>query len=118
MILRISTVALLCVPIATWALAKPIRVLAPSLAGVSCITDAICTDVPSRGREARDLYDEAVRFIELKVGPIDSPPRRVVFCQSEVCAQSFGIGRSSANTLPFGIVYGPRAWIPTMSDTN
>lgn len=106
---RLAVVALLCVPFAAWAFVKPVRLFAPSLAGVSCITDVVCTDTPSRALEARDLYDEAFRFVETKVGPIKSKPR-VVFCESEACAQSFGLGRSTAKTWPFGIVYGPRAW--------
>ena len=37
----------------------------------------------------------------------------MVFCESEACAQSFGLGRSTAKTTgPFGTVYGPRAWTP------
>lgn len=103
---------LLCIPIAGWGFAKPFRVLAPSLAGLSCVTDAICTDAPSRGPEAKRLYDDALEFVGMTIAPVESPPRRVVFCQSEDCADAFGLGRSTANTLPFGIVYGPRAWKP------
>jgi hypothetical protein len=109
---RASLLALLYVPLAAWAFVKPVRLLAPSLAGVSCITDVICTDNPSRSREASELYEEAFRFVETKVAPIKSRPR-AVFCQSDACAQSFGLGKSTAkNTSPFGIVFGPRAWNP------
>ena len=109
---RVLLVALLCAPFATWTFVKPVRLLAPSLAGVSCITDAICTDAPSREREIRELYEEAFRFVETKIGPIQTRPH-VVFCESEACARSFGLGRPTANTFgPLGTVYGPRAWKP------
>jgi hypothetical protein len=109
---RVSLLALLCLPFAVWAFVKPVRLLAPSLMGVSCITDVICTDTPSRSAELRELYDEALQFVDTKVAPIKSRPR-VVFCQSDACAQSFGLGHSTAKTTdPFGIVYGPRAWKP------
>jgi hypothetical protein len=109
---RVSLLALLCVPVAVWAFVKPVHLLAPSLVGVTCISDVICTDTPSRSREVTELYDEALGFVETKVAPIKSRPH-VVFCQSDTCAQSFGLGRSTAKTTdPFGIVYGPRAWTP------
>jgi hypothetical protein len=109
---RVLLLALLCVPFAAWAFVKPVRLLAPSLVGVSCITDVICTDTPSRSREVRELYDEAFRFVDTTVDPIQSRPR-AVFCQSDACAQSFGLGPSTAKTTsPLGIVFGPRAWKP------
>src|SRR5258708_4511837 len=92
---RLALVALLCVPFADWAFYKPVRLLAPSLADASCITNEICTDAPSRKRDATELYDEAIKFVEAKVGRIESRPH-VVFCESEACAQSFGLGRSTA----------------------
>ena len=52
---RVSLLALLCVPVAVWAFVKPVHLLAPSLVGVTCISDVICTDTPSRSREVREL---------------------------------------------------------------
>jgi hypothetical protein len=107
-----ASAVLVLAPFATWAFYKPSRLLAPSLAGVECITDVICTDVPSRAREAKELYEDAFRFVEAKVGPLKSG-FPVVFCQSEACAQAFGLGRSTAKTFgPLGTVVGPRAWKP------
>ena len=109
---RVALVALLCVPFAAWAFYKPVRLLAPSLAGVSCITDEICTDAPSRIRDATGLYEHALEFVEAKAGRIKSRPH-VIFCESEACAQSFCLGRSTAKTTgPLGTVFGPRAWEP------
>ena len=102
----------LCLPLAAWAFYKPVRLLAPSLAGVSCITDVICTDAPKRSDEARKLYAEAFEFVALKLGPI-TPSSHVVFCESDACARSFGLGQSTAKTFgPLGTVFGPRAWQP------
>lgn len=104
--------ALFAAPIAAWAFLKPIRVLAPEWNGVSCIGDIICTDDPSRYAAASDLYERARRFVEASVGPIERKPR-VVFCATEGCFQSFGLGRRSAATIgTVAIVISPRAWQP------
>lgn len=103
---------ILCGPLAAWAFYKPSRLLAPSLAGVTCITDVICTDAPSRAVEAKALYEGAREFVKAKLGPIQSRTH-LVFCQSDACAYSFGLGRSTAKTTgPLGTVFGPRAWQP------
>jgi hypothetical protein len=108
----IALAALVGIPLAAWAFYKPVRLLAPSLGGVSCISEVICVDSPSRAAEARTLYDDAREFVQGKLGPMHTQAR-VVFCASEACAQSFGLGRSTAKTLgPLGTVFGPRAWQP------
>ena len=105
-------IGVLFVPVAAWAFFKPVRVVAPELAGLSCISDAICTDDVSRSQEAAALYDEALRFVAASVGSIERKPR-VIFCSSENCFQSFGLGTRSAATIgTFGIVISPRAWKP------
>ncbi|WP_345973259.1 hypothetical protein [Sulfurimonas diazotrophicus] len=94
----------------TWAFYKPVRILAPELAGVPCFSDAICTDDASRLEDATALYNEALHFVGTSVGGIRHAPR-TVFCSSEACSESFGLGRRSAITLgTFGIIIGPRAW--------
>ena len=55
----VATLVLLATPIATWALWKPIRVLAPELAGVKCFASRVCTDDPSKVAEASALRREA-----------------------------------------------------------
>ncbi len=111
-ILGVSLTVVLCLPLAAWTFYKPVWLLAPSLAGVSCITDVICTDAPKRSDEARKLYAEAFACVARKLGPIKSRPR-AVFCTSDACARSFGLGRSTAKTVgPLGTIFGPRAWKP------
>jgi hypothetical protein len=107
---RTALCALVCLPIAAWAFYKPLRLLAPSLSGVSCA--AVCTDSPARANEAAGLYEDALKFVEAKFGPVKSRPR-AVFCGSEACAQSFGLRGAKAKTFALlGIIVGPRGWEP------
>lgn len=106
------TLPLLLVPLAAWAFFKPVRILAPESAGVSCVTEAICIDDSSRLVEASRLYENAIQFVGGSVGEIANKPR-VIFCATEACFQSFGFKLASANTIgTFGIVISPRAWEP------
>lgn len=105
-------IGLLCIPVAAWAFVKPVRVVAPELTGLSCINDTLCTDDISRFQEIAKLYDEALHFVDSSVGSIDNKPR-IIFCNSDACFQSFGLGKRSAATIgTFGIVISPRAWEP------
>ncbi|MDX8399780.1 MAG: hypothetical protein R8K20_05980 [Gallionellaceae bacterium] len=110
MLKRLLLLGLLCIPVAAWAFFKPVRVVAPELAGLSCIRDIICTDDVSRYQEAAALYDDALHFVDSSVGSIEKKPR-VIFCSYQACFQSFGLGKRSAATIgTFGIVISPRAW--------
>lgn len=112
MLKRILIFAVLSLPLTAWAIFKPVRILAPELAGVSCINQSICIDDPSRIAEASTLYENSIRFVGATVGGITNKPR-VIFCATETCFQSFGFSRSSANAVgTFGIVISPRAWEP------
>ena len=106
----LAALALILAPIAFWALFKPVRLLVPGLAGVTCQDSRVCTDAPERAGEAAALVEEAVMFVRQVAGNVESRPR-AVFCSSDRCAAFFGLGRSSAKTTgPFGTVYGPHAW--------
>lgn len=112
MLKRLLLLGVLCIPVAAWAFFKPVRVVAPELAGLSCISDIICTDDVSRYQEAAALSDEAFHFVDSSVGSIEKKPR-VIFCSSQACFQSLGLGKRSAATIgTFGIVISPRAWKP------
>lgn len=112
MLKRLLLLGVLLIPAAAWAFIKPVRVVTPELAGVSCSGEFICTDDPSRRQEAAALYDEALHFVDSTVGSINKPPR-ITFCATEDCFQDFGLGKRSAATIgTFGIVISPRAWKP------
>jgi hypothetical protein len=112
MLKRLLLIAILAVPVAAWAFLKPVRVLAPEWAGVSCVSDIICIDDPSRYSAASALYENAREFVEAAIGPMEHRPR-IVFCSTDRCFQSFGLGRRSAATIgTAAIVVSPRAWQP------
>jgi hypothetical protein len=105
-------VMVVTIPLVAWFAVKPVRVLAPELAGVNCPSASICVDDASRLQEAAGLYAEGMSFVPVALGAIEGNPR-VIFCASQACADSFGLGVRSAVTLAtFGTVIGPRAWKP------
>ncbi|TFY96164.1 hypothetical protein [Ramlibacter humi] len=109
---RLALVVLAIVPALAWALVKPVRVIAPEWAGVTCTTTTVCVDDTSKSAEAAALYAQAVQFVDAKVSRIPGHPR-VTFCSSQACADHFGLGARSAVTVgTFGTVIGPRAWKP------
>lgn len=104
--------ALSALPLVTWAAFKPIRVLAPELAGVQCTEGNICIDDLTKLDQARVLRDESVSFVESRIGKVEQVPR-YIFCSSAQCAKSFGFTSNAAYHLgAFGIVIGPRGWHP------
>ena len=109
-ILLLATLSAL--PLVTWAAFKPIRVLAPELAGVQCTEANICIDDLTRLEQAQVLRDESVSFVESRIGKVAQVPR-YIFCSSEECAKSFGFTSNAAYHVgTFGIVIGPRGWHP------
>jgi hypothetical protein len=61
MLKRLLLIGLLCAPVAAWAFFKPVRVIIPEWAGLSCVNDSLCIDDISRSQEAALLYDEALQ---------------------------------------------------------
>jgi hypothetical protein len=110
---RLALLLVVVVPVAAWAIVKPVRVIAPQLVNVMCdASKTVCVDDATKQGEAQTLRDEAVTFVSSKIGRIEGKPR-IVFCATQDCADSFGLGDRSAVTLgTFGTVIGPRAWKP------
>ncbi|MCA8273697.1 hypothetical protein LGN17_14450 [Burkholderia sp. AU30280] len=102
---------LVALPIAAYALVKPLRVVAPALVpGVSCPSADICTDDAARLGDARQLYRDGYARAAAAVGPFQEAPR-VVFCSTRACADAFGLGQRAALTLGnFGVIVAPRGW--------
>lgn len=98
-------VAMHLMPVLAWASFKPTRVVAPELLGLYCTQDGICIDDIKRIQEARELKNEAVQFINDRIGRLDDVPR-AVFCSSSACAKSFGFtlqGAYNVGTVGFVI---------------
>jgi hypothetical protein len=103
-------VMLVVVPLVTWFAVKPVRVIEPRLAGVSCVSATVCIDDLTRLEEAAGLYAEAVAFVPDLLGSFKGKPR-VIFCATQACADAFGLGARAAVTVgTMGTVIGPRAW--------
>lgn len=103
---------MLVLPPAAWFIVRPVRVVAPELAGATCIRATLCVDDLARSQQAQALYDEALAFVSAKVAPVGTPPK-VVFCSTQACADSFGLGaRAGVTTATLGTVIAPRAWNP------
>jgi hypothetical protein len=102
----------LAAPIATWSLWKPIRALAPELAGVKCYEGAVCTDAPNRVDEARELRNESLRFVTRKAGAFQAAPT-MIFCSTIQCEKSFGFRGNAAYSLGASrLVVSSRGWLP------
>jgi len=111
MLKRIIVVVLLSLPFAAWAFIKPVRVLAPELAGVEC-HGRICTDAPARLQEATALLDEAEQYVRHNVDDTQSVPR-AIFCSQPACSEAFGLGSAAARNFgTFAVVIGHKAWKP------
>ncbi|AOI76806.1 hypothetical protein [Burkholderia sp. NRF60-BP8] len=102
---------LVALPIAAYALVKPLRVVAPALVpGVSCPSADICTDDVATLGAAQQLYRDGAARAAAAVGVFRAAPR-IVFCSTRACADAFGLGTRAALTLgDFGIVIAPRGW--------
>ncbi|WP_321932447.1 hypothetical protein [Burkholderia cenocepacia] len=102
---------LVALPIAAYALVKPLRVVVPALVpGVSCPRADICTDDAAKLGAAQQLYRDGAARAAAAVGGFRAAPR-IVFCATRACADAFGLGTRAALTLgDFGIVIAPRGW--------
>src|SRR5258708_29712101 len=108
---KLVFVVVLALPFAAWAFAKPVRVLAPELQGLTC-ERGLCVDDVSRRAEAARLYADALGYVQGSVGVLESPPR-AVFCSTLACSRKFGFTHQNAYTVgTFAIVIGDRGWRP------
>ena len=74
-------------PAIAWATFKPVRILAPTLNGVTCV-DRVCVEEPDRMAEAHALQQAAVSAVGRKLAPLEEAPL-TVFCSSRECYRSF-----------------------------
>jgi hypothetical protein len=80
-VLKLAAIALMvAMPAIAWATFKPIRILAPTLNGVTC-ADRVCVEDPSRLNEALALQRAAVAEVGRKLVPLNEAPV-TVFCSN------------------------------------
>lgn len=107
---RLLFLIVFVVPLAAWFVVKPVRVVAPRLAGMMCPTPQVCVESSEDTELAVALYNDAVAFVSEGITPLRGKPK-VAFCSSTDCARHFGLGNRAAVTVgKFGTVIGPDAW--------
>ena len=89
---RVALLGLILLPVATWAFAKPVRMIAPGVHGLAC-QGAVCVERAERMVDAVALYDDAYKFVESRLSQFDSRPR-MIFCSTAECYRTFGGGWS------------------------
>jgi len=111
--LIIAVAVLVALPAAALALVRPLRVVVPALMpGITCPDAQICTDNLAALDDARALYRDGTGMAAAAVGAFHQSPR-VVFCTTQACADTFGIGRRAAEAIGnVGLVVAPRGWKP------
>jgi len=110
--IRLAVLLLVVAPLLAWFVVKPVRVVAPRWAGLTCQSQGVCVESPEQLAAATALYRDAVAFVDGQVGELEGHPV-IVFCATEACADMFGLGARAAVTVgTMGTVIGPRAWKP------
>ena len=100
----------IALPAIAWATFKPVRILAPTLNGVTCV-DRVCVEEPDRMAEAHALQQAAVSAVGRKLAPLEEAPL-TVFCSSRECYRSFGGGKErGATLLDWGVILPPESWV-------
>ncbi|AOY99956.1 hypothetical protein BKK81_12405 [Cupriavidus sp. USMAHM13] len=98
-------------PLAALAFVKPLRAAVPGwMPGVQCPRADLCMDDVGRLAEAQQLYAQGYATATAAVGPFHGRPR-LVFCSTQACADTFGLGRRAAAAVgDFGLAVAPRGW--------
>ena len=109
--LKFAALALLvAMPAIAWAAFKPIRILAPTLNGVTCVAQ-VCVEEPPKLELAQALQRNAVAAVEHKLVPLAAAPL-TVFCSTRACYKSFGGGMERGATLfNWGVILPPESWV-------
>lgn len=105
------TLALLIVtPAIAWEAFKPVRILAPTLNGVTCVA-RVCVQETADLALAQRLQNNALEAVGRKLSPLERAPL-TVFCSTRECYQSFGGGlERGAAILDWGVILPPESWV-------
>jgi len=96
-------------PAAAFSIYKPARVLMPEMFGVTC-EQRLCVDHPGRRDAAEKLLTAAKTDLSSNFGLTAGSPR-AVFCSTDTCRNTFGLGRRAGFALgSYGVVIAPRGW--------
>ncbi len=111
-LLKLIALALVvATPAIAWVTFKPIRILAPTLNGVTCV-NRVCVEDSAQLPRAQLLQRNAVSAVGRKFVPLERAPL-TVFCSSRACYQSFGGGMERGATLfNWGVILPPESWVP------
>jgi hypothetical protein len=105
----LALAAVVAVPAIAWAAFKPVRILAPTLNGVTCEA-RVCVEDPDRLAHARQLQQAAMAQVGRNLGRLERVPR-TVFCSTRTCYAAFGGGRERGATLfDWGVILPPESW--------
>lgn len=111
-LLKLVAVSLvIATPAIAWATFKPVRILAPTLNGVTC-ANRVCVEDPALLARAQVLQRNAVSAVGRKLVPLQRAPL-TVFCSSRTCYHAFGGGMERGATLfHWGVILAPESWVP------
>ncbi len=97
-------------PAIAWAAFKPVRILAPTLNGMTCVA-RVCVQETSKLALAQELQSNAIEAVGQKLVPLKQTPL-TVFCSTRECYQSFGGGMErGAAILNWGVILPPESWV-------
>ncbi len=103
-------VLLAAAPAIAWTAFKPVRILAPTLNGVTC-AERVCVEERNELACARTLQHDAAAAVARKLAPLEQAPL-TVFCSTRECYRSFGGGMErGATLLDWGVILPPESWI-------
>ena len=91
------------------------RLYVPQINGMTCFPNGVCVEDIARIDEATALRNDAVSFVQGKLGPLAAPPR-LLFCTTKKCSGKFG--NPGAGALYFWgtnrIVVSNTGWVQFM----
>ena len=65
------------------------RLAVPQASGLTCFPSGVCVEDPARADEAKALRDDAVSFVQGRMGRFSVMPR-LWFCTTKRCSKKFG----------------------------
>jgi hypothetical protein len=109
--LKFAALALLvAMPAIAWAAFKPIRILVPTLNGVTCVAQ-VCVEESAKLGLAEALQRDAVTAVGHNLVPLVEAPL-TVFCSTCECYKFFGGGMERGATLfNWGVILPPESWV-------